>query len=34
MNGCVAGDMNDEGCPDIVCAGPGGMIRWYENLGE
>jgi len=34
MNGCVAGDMNDDGRPDIVCAGPGGMIRWYENLGE
>ena len=34
MNGCVGGDMNEDGRPDIVCAGPGGMIRWYENLGE
>ena len=34
MNGCVGGDMNVDGRPDIVCAGPGGMIRWYENLGE
>ena len=33
MNGCVAGDMNRDERPDIVCAGPGGMIRWYENLG-
>ena len=34
MNGCVGGDMNGDMRPDIVCAGPGGMIRWYENLGE
>ncbi|MCH7891735.1 MAG: VCBS repeat-containing protein [Gemmatimonadetes bacterium] len=34
MNGCVTGDMNQDDRPDIICAGPGGMIRWYENLGE
>ena len=34
MNGCVGGDMNGDDRPDIVCAGPGGMIRWYENMGE
>ena len=34
MNGCVGGDMDEDGDPDIVCAGPGGMIRWYENLGN
>ena len=33
MNGCVGGDMNQDGRPDIVCAGPGGLIKWYENLG-
>ena len=33
MNGCVGGDMNRDERPDIVCAGPGGMIRWQENLG-
>ncbi len=30
----VTGDMNEDSRLDIVCAGPGGMIRWYENLGE
>jgi hypothetical protein len=34
MNGCVSGDMNGDGRADIICAGAGGMIRWYENLGE
>ncbi len=34
MNGCVTGHMNEDSRLDIVCAGPGGMIRWYENLGE
>ena len=33
MNSCVIGDMNQDGRPDIVCTGAGGMIRWYENLG-
>ena len=33
MNGCVGGDMNQDGLPDIVCTGGGGKIRWYENLG-
>ena len=34
MNGCVSGDMNEDMRPDLVCTGRGGMIRWYENLGE
>jgi hypothetical protein len=34
MNGCVGGDMNEDGRPDIVCTGGGGVIRWYENLGQ
>ncbi len=34
MNSCVVGDMNEDGRPDIICTGAGGMIRWYENLGE
>jgi hypothetical protein len=34
MNGCVAGDMNNDGRPDLVCTGSGGVIRWYENLGQ
>ena len=34
MNGCVGGDMNGDGRPDIVCTGGGGVIRWYENLGR
>jgi hypothetical protein len=25
--------MNEDGRPDLVCTGSGGMIRWYENLG-
>ena len=33
MNGCVGGDMNEDGRPDLICTGSGGMIRWYENLG-
>lgn len=34
MNGCVGGDMNNDGRPDLVCAGAGGFIKWYENLGR
>jgi hypothetical protein len=34
MNGCVGGDMNQDGRPDLICTGAGGMIRWYENLGQ
>ncbi|HIF23086.1 MAG TPA: VCBS repeat-containing protein [Gemmatimonadetes bacterium] len=33
MNGCVGGDMNQDGRPDIICSGAGNMIKWYENLG-
>ena len=33
MNGCVGGDMNEDGRPDLICTGAGGMIRRYENLG-
>lgn len=34
MNGCVPGDMNQDGWTDLVCTGGGGFIRWYENLGQ
>jgi len=34
MNGCVTGDMNNDGRVDIVCTGAGNKIRWYENLGS
>jgi hypothetical protein len=34
MNSCVGGDMNEDGRPDLICTGAGGVIRWYENLGE
>ena len=34
MNSCVIGDMNQDGRPDIICTGGGGVIRWYENLGR
>ena len=34
MNSCVIGDMNQDGRPDIICTGAGGVIRWYENLGR
>jgi hypothetical protein len=34
MNGCVGGDMNQDGRMDLVCAGAGGFIKWYENLGR
>lgn len=34
MNGCVGGDMNNDGRADLVCTGAGGKIRWYENLGQ
>ena len=33
MNGCVGGDMNRDGAPDLVCTGAGGVVRWYENMG-
>jgi hypothetical protein len=33
MNGCVGGDMNEDGRLDLICTGGGGMIKWYENLG-
>ncbi len=34
MNSCVGGDMNEDGRPDLVCTGSGGVIRWYENMGN
>lgn len=34
MNGCVGGDMNLDGRPDLVCTGGGDVIRWYENMGR
>ena len=34
MMSCVSGDMNNDGRPDIICPGSGGVIRWYENLGR
>lgn len=34
MNGCVGGDMNQDNRMDVVCAGAGGFIKWYENLGR
>ena len=34
MNSCVGADMNQDGRPDLVCTGAGGVIRWYENLGS
>jgi hypothetical protein len=34
MNGCVGGDMNEDGRPDLICTGGGGKIIWYENLGN
>ena len=34
MMSCVSGDMNNDGRPDIICAGSGGVLRWYENLGR
>jgi hypothetical protein len=34
MNGCVGGDMNQDNRMDLVCAGAGGFIKWYENLGR
>jgi len=34
MNSCVGSDINRDGRPDVVCAGAGGVIRWYENLGR
>jgi hypothetical protein len=33
MNSCVGGDINQDGRPDLVCVGAGGLLRWYENLG-
>ncbi len=34
MNSCVVADMNNDGRPDIVCTGGGGVVRWYENKGK
>ena len=34
MNSCVGADLNQDGRPDLVCTGGGGVIRWYENLGS
>jgi hypothetical protein len=34
MNGCVGADMNGDSRRDLICAGGGGAIRWYENLGK
>jgi hypothetical protein len=34
MNSCVGADMTRDGAPDLVCAGAGGVIRLYENLGR
>ena len=34
MNSCVGGDMNQDGRLDLICTGAGGVIRWYENLGQ
>lgn len=34
MNSCVGADINGDRRNDIVCAGGGAAIRWYENLGR
>lgn len=34
MNGCVGADINGDARPDLVCAGAGGVVRWYENRGR
>jgi hypothetical protein len=34
MNSCVAADINGDRKLDLVCTGNGGVIRWYENLGQ
>jgi hypothetical protein len=34
MNSCVGADINGDKRADLVCAGAGGVIRWYENKGN
>lgn len=34
MNSCVGADINGDKRNDLVCAGSGAAIRWYENLGK
>lgn len=34
MNSCVGADINEDGRPDLVCTGAGGVLRWYENSGQ
>lgn len=34
MNGCVPVDVNGDRRADLLCAGAGGAVRWYENLGK
>jgi hypothetical protein len=33
MNGCVGADLDGDGRVDLVCAGSGGYVKWYQNLG-
>ena len=33
MNSCVGADVNGDKRMDLVCAGAGGALRWYENKG-
>ena len=34
MNGCTGADLNTDKRIDLVCAGAGGVVRWYENQGR
>jgi hypothetical protein len=34
MNGCLAADLNSDKRLDLVCAGSGGAVKWYENRGK
>ena len=34
MNSCVPADVNGDRRSDLLCAGAGGAVRWYENLGK
>jgi hypothetical protein len=34
MNSCVGADVNGDKRMDLVCAGAGGVLRWYENKGR